>query len=112
MDQSLANYDTMSVQSNRPHMIRSAPANGACSSYRIASTISAVAFAIFASAAASAAFAQAAVQEPGAYAFYHPDANVLVPNSPIQREHGSAFAAFPMDDRYIRGDYKRRKRLH
>ena len=41
---------------------------------RIIPTITA---ALLATAVATPVFAQAAIQEPGAYAFYHPDADVL-----------------------------------
>ena len=40
-------------------------------------TISTVAAALLMTAVATPVFAQAAVQEPGAYAFYHPNADVL-----------------------------------
>ena len=39
--------------------------------------IPALAAALLATAIATPVFAQAAIQEPGAYAFYHPDADVL-----------------------------------
>jgi hypothetical protein len=41
------------------------------------------------------AFAQAAIQEPGAYAFYHPNADVLSANRPSVRSFYpmSAFAS-------------------
>jgi len=41
------------------------------------------------------AFAQAAIQEPGAYAFYHPNADVLSPGRPSVRSFHpmSAFAS-------------------
>jgi hypothetical protein len=40
-------------------------------------------------------FAQAAIQEPGAYAFYHPNADVLSPGRPSVRSFypTSAFAS-------------------
>ena len=43
------------------------------------------------------AFAQAAIQEPGAYAFYHPDADVLNAGRPPLRSFDST-RAFARDD--------------
>jgi hypothetical protein len=48
---------------------------------------------------ATPVFAQAAIQEPGAYAFYHPDGDVLEsgrPSSP--REAYGAIEAVPLSD--------------
>jgi hypothetical protein len=47
---------------------------------------------------ATPVFAQAAVQEPGAYAFYHPDGDVL--EAGVSRPHNSvaAFASVPLGD--------------
>ena len=51
---------------------------------------------------ATPVFAQAAIQEPGAYAFYHPDANVLAgrqsyrsPDSANAYYNGPVFAPAP-----------------
>ena len=44
---------------------------------------------------ATPAFAQAAVQEPGAFAFYHPDADVLNAGRPTPAETGGAMASVP-----------------
>jgi hypothetical protein len=45
---------------------------------------------------ATPVFAQAAVQEPGAYAFYHPDGDVL--ESGVSRRPESAAALVPLGD--------------
>jgi BA14K-like protein len=47
---------------------------------------------------AAPVFAQAAIQEPGAYAFYHPDGDVL--EAGISRPHqpAGAFASVPLGD--------------
>jgi hypothetical protein len=47
---------------------------------------------------ATPVFAQAAIQEPGAYAFYHPDGDVL--EAGASRPHGpvGAFASIPVGD--------------
>ena len=47
---------------------------------------------------ATPAFAQAAIQEPGAYAFYHPDGDVL--EAGVSRPHNSpaSFASVPLGD--------------
>jgi hypothetical protein len=46
------------------------------------------------SAAVSPVWAQAAIQEPGAFAFYHPSADVLNPGVPQgSYAYGSAYAA-------------------
>ena len=47
---------------------------------------------------ATPVFAQAAVQEPGAYAFYHPDGDVL--EAGVSRPQGpaGAFASIPVGD--------------
>jgi BA14K-like protein len=44
---------------------------------------------------ATPVFAQAAVQEPGAFAFYHPDADVLNAGRPTPAETGGAMASMP-----------------
>jgi hypothetical protein len=41
--------------------------------------------------------AQAAVQEPGAFAFYHPDADVLNAGRPTPAAGGGALASVPFD---------------
>lgn len=48
-------------------------------------TISALAAAFLMSAVATPVFAQAAVQEPGLYSFYHPNADVLAGRSGYYR---------------------------
>jgi BA14K-like protein len=40
-------------------------------------------------------FAQAAIGEPGAYAFYHPNADVLNAGRPLPRETPGAMASVP-----------------
>jgi hypothetical protein len=47
---------------------------------------------------ATPAFAQAAVQEPGAYAFYHPDGDVLEAGVSRRHEPVAAFASVPLGD--------------
>ena len=58
------------------------------------------AVAVLSTAIATPVFAQAAIQEPGAYAFYHPDADVLRTNRPWPRVNPQApwrlFQAVPM----------------
>lgn len=44
---------------------------------------------------ATPVFAQAAIQEPGAFAFYHPDADVLHAGRPTPAETGGAMASVP-----------------
>jgi hypothetical protein len=44
---------------------------------------------------ATPAFAQAAIQEPGAYAFYHPNADVLNSGQPSPGETAGALASLP-----------------
>ena len=44
---------------------------------------------------ATPVFAQAAVQEPGAYAFYHPNGDVLEANRPWPRGPSGAMASVP-----------------
>jgi hypothetical protein len=51
---------------------------------------------VLSAAAATSAFAQAAIQEPGAFAFYHPDADVLNAGRPA----ADAFAAARVGDTY------------
>lgn len=48
-------------------------------------TISTLAAALLMTAVATPVFAQAAIQEPGAYAFYHPNADVLNAGRPALR---------------------------
>jgi hypothetical protein len=50
------------------------------------------------------AFAQAAIQEPGAYAFYHPDADVLNAGRSPFRSFDST-RAFTSDDTSVLGAY-------
>jgi hypothetical protein len=40
-------------------------------------------------------FAQAAIQEPGAFAFYHPNADVLNGGRPVAAENAGALASAP-----------------
>ncbi len=47
---------------------------------------------VLSAASATTAFAQAAIQEPGAYAFYHPNGDVLQAGSP--RPAADAMAAY------------------
>jgi hypothetical protein len=54
-----------------------------------------VAVALLSMAATTPVFAQAAIQEPGAYAFYHPNGDVLETNRPWPREPAGAMAAVP-----------------
>ena len=44
---------------------------------------------------ATPVFAQAAIQEPGAYAFYHPNADVLNSGEPSPGETAGAIASVP-----------------
>jgi hypothetical protein len=53
--------------------------------------------AILSMAIASPLFAQAPVQEPGAYAFYHPDADVLNAGRRAPAETTGAMASMPFD---------------
>ena len=46
---------------------------------------------------ATPVFAQAAIQEPGAFAFYHPDADVLNSGRPAPAETAGAMASLPYD---------------
>ena len=46
---------------------------------------------------ATPAFAQAAIQEPGAYAFYHPNADVLNSGRRLPAEPSGAMASVPFD---------------
>jgi hypothetical protein len=46
---------------------------------------------------ATPVFAQAAVQEPGGFAFYHPDADVLHAGRPTPAETGGAMASVPFE---------------
>jgi BA14K-like protein len=46
---------------------------------------------------ATPVFAQAAIQEPGAFAFYHPDADVLHAGRPTRAETGGAMTSVPFD---------------
>ena len=51
---------------------------------------------VLSTASATAAFAQAAIQEPGSFAFYHPNADVLNAGRPA----AGAFAAVRAGDIY------------
>jgi hypothetical protein len=55
---------------------------------------------------ATPVFAQAAIQEPGAYAFYHPDADVLNGRRPSPGETAGAMASvrFGSSDAYASMD--------
>jgi hypothetical protein len=44
---------------------------------------------------ATPVFAQAAIQEPGAFAFYHPNADVLNAGAPTPAASAGAFASVP-----------------
>ena len=55
--------------------------------------IPALAAALLATAIATPAFAQAAIQEPGAFAFYHPNADVLAGRLAV-RPADSAYAYY------------------
>jgi hypothetical protein len=46
---------------------------------------------------ATPVFAQAAIQEPGAYAFYHPNADVLNSGRRLPAEPSAAMASVPFD---------------
>ena len=48
---------------------------------------------------ATPAFAQAAVQEPGAAAFYHPNADLLHTGRPLPAEAAGAMASVPFGGR-------------
>jgi hypothetical protein len=48
---------------------------------------------------ATPVFAQAAVQEPGAAAFYHPNADILHAGQPSLRESAGAMASIPLANR-------------
>jgi hypothetical protein len=47
---------------------------------------------------ATPVFAQAAIQEPGAYAFYHPDGDVLEAGESRPHDPAGAFASVPLGD--------------
>ena len=47
---------------------------------------------------ATPAFAQAAIQEPGAFAFYHPNADVLNSGQPRRSETAGAMASVPVSN--------------
>jgi BA14K-like protein len=47
---------------------------------------------------ATPAFAQAAIQEPGAFAFYHPNADVLNSGQPTPSETAGAMASVPFSN--------------
>ena len=51
--------------------------------------------------AATPVFAQAAIQEPGAFAFYHPNANVLSARASVPFGKSHAYAANAKLDRHI-----------
>jgi hypothetical protein len=62
-------------------------------------------------ATATSAFAQAAIQEPGAYAFYHPNGDVLHAGS--AQPAANAFAAFRADTDTVRArSHHRARRAH
>jgi len=66
-----------------------------------------IATALLFAAASTPVFAQAAIQEPGSFAFFHPNADVLNGGRPTG---GGAFAAVPRggwdyDDAAINGGY-------
>jgi hypothetical protein len=46
---------------------------------------------------ATPVFAQAVISEPGAFAFYHPDRDVLNGGAPTPASRGGAFAPVPSD---------------
>jgi predicted phosphoribosyltransferase len=48
---------------------------------------------------ATPVFAQAAIQEPGAYAFYHPNADVLNSGRPLPAKPATAMASVPLGAR-------------
>jgi hypothetical protein len=48
---------------------------------------------------ATPVFAQAAIQEPGAFAFYHPNADVLNSGAPTPARSAGAFASVPFGNR-------------
>jgi hypothetical protein len=54
-------------------------------------TIPTIAAALLMTAIATPVFAQAAIQEPGLYAFYHPDANLLAGRSAYRPVDANAF---------------------
>jgi hypothetical protein len=55
--------------------------------FTMTKTVSTLAAALLMTAVATPVFAQAAVQEPGAYAFYHPNADVLNAGRPALRPY-------------------------
>jgi len=57
----------------------------------MAKTIPTIAAALLMTAVATPVFAQAAIQEPGLYAFYHPDANLLAGRSAYRPVDANAF---------------------
>lgn len=66
----------------------------------------AIAAALLVTAAATPVFAQAAIQEPGAYAFYHPNADVLAGRY-AYRPPESAYAHYEMAPmRYAQPRYR------
>jgi hypothetical protein len=54
-----------------------------------------ISVAVLSMAIATPVFAQAAIQEPGAFAFYHPDADVLNGGRPAPAETAGAIASVP-----------------
>ncbi len=66
---------------------------------------------VLSAASATAAFAQAAVQEPGAYAFYHPNGDVLHAGTPSPA--ADAMAAYRADtDRVVTTAPHRARHAH
>jgi len=57
------------------------------------------AVALLSMAMATPVFAQAAISEPGAFAFYHPNADVLNAGAPTPAASASAMAAVPFVNR-------------
>ena len=66
---------------------------------------------VLSAASATTAFAQAAIQEPGAYAFYHPNGDVLHAGSPTPA--AGALAAYRGDtDRVVTAAPHRVRHTH
>ena len=60
---------------------------------------------------ATSAFAQPAIQYPGVYAFYHPNASLGLESAPPRAPMG-AFAAVPRDRGYARGARSYHRHIH